>query len=382
MEKVINFTETEVAVDTSTDFFDLKILTDGKEPQTKKLKRDLDGVSVGCFVLLVENEELDNQDGAYNLDLLGNPMFQYVVRACPSVPSCLNYNETMGDVVNIIRPHLKDTEYSLVLFSDTPLITKSNILNILDFVKSKDLNVCKLTRGWVFKNEYIKRVKEIYAPTTYYFEEEDFLMAANFKQLQFITEVLKSRIVSYHMKNGVYFKDPDNTYLEANVSIGKGSVIEPFVTISKDTQIGRNVFIGAFSKLNNANILDNVKIEGACVDGGVLMNDVVVKSNAKILSQTAIKEGSVVGEDSVISNAIIGEYSMIGRNSIVNYLTTKERITVGDNCRVVGNDKAPVVFESGVSVGGAVTVMAGVAIKENKTIKYGETVTKEGAKND
>ena len=39
MEKILNLTETETRVEESTDFFDLKIITDGKETETKKLKR-------------------------------------------------------------------------------------------------------------------------------------------------------------------------------------------------------------------------------------------------------------------------------------------------------------------------------------------------------
>jgi len=383
MEKIINLTETKIEnkVEEDTDFFDLKIITDGKETETQKIKRDADGVSVCCFVLLTNSEEMQVEGGSYNLDLLGNPMFQYVVRACPTVPACLNFDERDGTVVGTILPYLKDTEYSLVLFSDTPLMTKSNILNILDFVKSKDLNVCKLTRGWVFKNEYIKRNQEIYAPTTYYFEEEDFMMVASYKQLHLISEILKNRIISYHMRNGVYFKDPDNTYLEANVSIGKGTVVEPFVSLTKNTSIGDNCFVGAFSTLKNANISNGARIEGAYIDGGVIKDKALIKANSKILSQTAIKEGAVVSEDSVISNAIIGEYSMVGKNTIINCLNCAENVSIGDNCKIAGSIEKVVMLEKGVTLQDMVTIMEGVLVKEDTSVNYGEILKKAGKKN-
>ena len=72
---------------------------------------------------------------------------------------------------------------------------------------------------------------------------------------------------------------------------------------------------------------------------------------------------------------------MIGRNNIINYLTTGEKVSVGDNIRIIGNDKATVVLEKGVTVNDAATIMAGVTIKENKTVNYGESLTKEGVKN-
>jgi len=381
MEKIINLTETENKVEESTDFFDLKIITDGTETKPQKLKRDTEKISVCCFVLLTNSEEMQVEEGSYNLDLLGNPMYQYVARACPTVPACLNFDEKEGTVVGTILPYLKDTEYSLVLFSDTPLMTRANILNILDFVKSKDLNVCKLTRGWVFKNEYIKRNQEIYAPTTYYFEEEDFMMVASFKQLHLIGEILKNRIISYHMRNGVYFKDPDNVYLEANVSIGKGTIVEPFVSLTKNTEIGENCFIGAFSTLRNANVSNKVKIEGSYIDGGIIKDKALIKANSKILSQTAIKEGAVVSEDCVISNAIIGEYSMIGKNTIINYLNSSENVSIGDNCKISGSKEKVVLLEKGVTLQDMVTVMEGVVVKEDSTINYGEILKKAGRKN-
>ena len=381
MEKIINFTETETKVEDSTDFFDLKILTDGTETSTEKYKRDSDGVSVGCFVLLVDNKNMKTEEKSYNIDLLGNPMYQYVARACPTKAVCLEFDESEGTVVGTIKPYLKDTEYSLVLFSDTPLMTKNNILNILDFVKTKDLNVCKLTRGWVFKNEYIKRVSEIYAPTTYYFEEEDFLTAVNYKQLYLISEILKSRITTYHMNNGVYFKDPDNIYIESNVSIGEGTVIEPFVSLTKDTSIGKNVFIGAFSTLKNAKIQDGAKIDKAHIDGGVVMEKATIMANAKILSQTAIMEGAKIAEDCVVSNAIIGKFSMVGRNTIINYLKTEDNVSIGDNCTISGEESRAVILNAGVNVKDMATIMSGVTIKSGTIVNYGEVIKKEGKKN-
>ena len=374
MEKIYNLTETKnITEDFSPVLFDVE---NQKEIMAKpeKIKRDNEEVSVTCIVLLVDSKQMPAKDGSYNVDLLGNPMFQYVVRACPSVPTCIKYNEETDSVLSIIKPYLKDTEYTLVLFSDTPLVTRANVLNILDFAKAKGLNVCKLTRGYVFKNEYIKRVDEIYAPSTYYFEEEDFMIAVSYKQLYIISEILKNRIISFHMQNGVYFKAPDSTYIDANVSIGAGTVVEPFVRMTGDTDIQENAFIGAGSTLINAKILDGAKVFGAYVDGGIIMEKAKVKNGAKLLSQTAIKEGAEIGEDSIISNAIIGEHSMIGKNTIVNYFTAEENVCVGDNCKIVGTEEKPCLMQKGSKIEDMVTLMQGVKISSGTTIKMGEVV--------
>ena len=378
MEKIYNLTETKFKTEEmSSALFDVekqeKLLT-----KVEKIKRDNEDVSVTCIVLLVDSEQMPAKDGSYNVDLLGNPMFQYVVRACPSVPTCIKYNEG-ENILKEIKPYLKDTEYTLVLYSDTPLVTRANILNILDFAKAKGLNVCKLTRGYVFKNEYIKRVDEVYAPSTYYFEEEDFMMAVSYKQLYIISEILKNRIVSFHMQNGVYFKAPDSTYIDANVSIGAGTVIEPFVRMTGDTDVQENAFIGAGSTLINAKIFSGAKIYGAYIDGGIVMEKAKIKNGAKLLSQTAVKEGVEIGEDSIISNAIIEEYSMVGKNTIINYLNADERVSIGDNCKIVGTEEKPCVMQKGAKLEDMVTLMQGVKVNEDVCIKMGE-VLKAGDK--
>ena len=379
MEKIYNLTEIKTKTEElSPVFFDVE---KQERPMAKveKIKRDNEDVSVTCIVLLVNSEQMPAKEGSYNVDLLGNPMFQYVVRACPSVPTCIKFDEQTESVLKVIKPYIKDTEYTLILFSDTPLITRANVLNILDFAKAKGLNVCKLTRGFVFKNEYIKRVDEIYAPSTYYFEEEDFMMAVSYKQLYIISEILKNRIVSFHMQNGVYFKAPDSTYIDANVSIGAGTVIEPFVRMTGDTDIQENAFIGAGSTLISAKVFEGAKILGAYVDGGIVMNKAKVKNGAKLLSQTAIKEGVEIGEDSIISNAIIGEHSMVGRNSIINYLNAEECVCIGDNCKIVGTEEKPCLMQKGSKLECMVTLMQGVKVSEDKAVKMGE-VLKAGDK--
>lgn len=375
MENIYDYTETQIETEEdSSEFFDLKIITDGTNVKSERIKRDEEDVSVSCFILLTDSKEMSVQDGSYNLDLLGNPMFQYVVRACPTVPSCIKFDEDKESVLLAVKPYIKDTEYTLVLFSDTPLVTKANILNILDFAKSKGLNVCKLSRGYVFKNEYIKRVDEIYAPSTYYFDEEDFLRADTYKNLNLVSQKLRERIIYFHMENGVYFKAPENIYVDANVSIGQGTVIDAFVRISGDTDIGENCLIKSNTTLINAKVFEGAIIEGAYVDSAIIKEKAKIKHGAKLFSQTAIKEGVVVSEDSIISNAIIGEHSMVGRNTVINYLSAEDNVCIGDNCKIVGTESKPVTILKGAKLEDMVSLMHGVKISEAKTISFGEII--------
>lgn len=375
MEKIYDLTETKSHTSVTTgDFLDLKIVSDGTEIKQKPIRRDNDNVSVDCIVLLEDSKEIFSQNQSYNLDILGVKMHEYVVRACPVTPTLLEYDSRSQSVLSAIKPHLKDAEYTLVLFSDTPLITKKNILNILDFARAKGLNVCPLTRGYVFKTEYIKRVDEIFSPTTYYFEEEDFLVARSFRQFSVITEMLKNRIIDFHLANGVYIKDPNTLYIESNVKIGKGTIIESFVSLCGDTVIGENAKIGRKSELVNAKVGSGSEILGAMLDGAYVYSNCTISNGAKLCSQTAIKDNSSVQEDSIISNAIIGQNSNVGKNNVINYLISDEQVSVASSCHIMGTEQNPVTMKKGASVADMVTIFGGVQLSENQKVNVGEII--------
>ncbi len=372
MDKIYDLTVTDEVKTEEKGTYDFKIIPE--KPETKREPNiKSEDVSVSCFVLLVDSKEMNCKDGSFNIDILGNSMFEYVVRACPTRPACIRFEEG-NNIIQTIRPYIKDTEYSLVLYSDTPLMTRANVMNILSYAKTKGLNVLKLTRGWVFNNEYIRHADEIYAPSTYYFEEEDFMSACNFKQLYIVAGVLKNRIISYHMRSGVYFKDPDTTYVEANVSIGARTVVEPYVSLCKNTIIEENAYIGARSSLVNARIYEGAKIYGAYIDGGIVMQNATVKNGAKIYSQTAIKEGAEVGEECIISNAIIGEHSMVGKNTCISYLNCENNVTIGSSCLINGKADKAVKIKEGAVIDDFVTLNANSIIEKNQRVNGGGRV--------
>lgn len=375
MEKIYNFTETliEQEQDIVPDFVDLKIIKDDQQTQPKKIRRDEEEVDASYIVLLTDSKELNVLDGSYNLDLLGNKMVTYVSRACPKTPLLVQYDGS-SDVVKTIRPYLTESEWTVVLYSDTPLLTRENLLNVLDFANSKGLNVCKLTRGYVFKTEYIKRVDEIYVPSVYYFEEEDFLTAVSYKQIHYISEVLKTRIINYHMDNGVYFKSPESTYIEANVSIGKGTMIEPFVSLVGNTVIGNNVKILTNSYLKNAKVFDQAEIQGAYIEGAVVQQNAKIKRGSKLYSQTAIKKGCEIQEECIISNAIIGEHCIVGKNTTLDYLNCQDNVSIGDNCLVKAIQEKPVLIKSGAIIENRVTLFKGTVVENNQKIEEGTTL--------
>src|SRR5699024_12509637 len=58
-------------------------------------------------------------------------------------------------------------------------------------------------------------------------------------QLAFSESIMRDRINSFHMENGVTLINPENTYIEKDVEIGNDTVIYPGVNLEKGTKIDR-----------------------------------------------------------------------------------------------------------------------------------------------
>ncbi|MGH9800050.1 MAG: bifunctional UDP-N-acetylglucosamine diphosphorylase/glucosamine-1-phosphate N-acetyltransferase GlmU, partial [Blastocatellia bacterium] len=67
------------------------------------------------------------------------------------------------------------------------------------------------------------------------------------------------------MIEGVSIVDPDSTYIDASVQIGRDTVIHPQVIIEGDSRIGSNCEIHSWSHLTNVEIGDDCRVLNSCV---------------------------------------------------------------------------------------------------------------------
>ena len=161
---------------------------------------------------------------------------------------------------------------------------------------------------------------KLYAPQLHYFDEEDFMLVFNNKQLGLISDILRNRILDFNMKKGVILLSPETTKIDINASIEAGvtifgnnvikgkSIIETNSQFKEnnvicDSVIKNNVII-ANSHINNSFIEENCEVSPFCIieNNSLLEKGVKVNSFCKI-SKAVIKSGATVES---FSN-IIGE---------------------------------------------------------------------------
>ena len=176
------------------------------------------------------------------------------------------------------------------------------------------------------------------------------------------TDILRRRLLEQHMLSGVTIVDPDNTFIDAAVSIGQDTVIEPFTIIKGDTQIGTECRIGPHVYIEDARIGDRSDCGpfAKLRPGTELAEDVHIGSFAELV-RTKVGRGSRVPHVSYLGDTDLGVDANIGAGTITANFDgkNKNRTEIGDGA-FVGVDTmlvAPVKLgkESRTGAGSVVT---------------------------
>ncbi|MGV3144105.1 bifunctional UDP-N-acetylglucosamine diphosphorylase/glucosamine-1-phosphate N-acetyltransferase GlmU [Staphylococcus simulans] len=187
----------------------------------------------------------------------------------------------------------------------------------------------------------------------------------------------RERVNEYHMRNGVTLIDPASTYIEADVQIGKDTIIEPGVHLGKGTVIGEDTVIGQYSDVNNSTIGNRTTIKQSVVNDATVGDDTTVgpfaqlRPNAHLgnevkvgnfveVKKAELKDGAKVSHLSYIGDAEIGERTNVGCGSItVNYDGKNKFKTIIGKDSFIGcntNLVAPVTVGDGVLIAAGSTI--------------------------
>jgi bifunctional UDP-N-acetylglucosamine pyrophosphorylase / glucosamine-1-phosphate N-acetyltransferase len=170
------------------------------------------------------------------------------------------------------------------------------------------------------------------------------------------TAIMQRRILDRLMKDGVTIVDPTSTFIDATVTIGQDTVVQPFSVIKGGTKIGIECRIGPHAHIEDATIGDRsdcgpfVKIR----PGTEIAQDVHIGSFAELV-RTKVGRNSRVPHVSYLGDTDLGENANIGAGTITANFdgTRKNRTEIGDGA-FVGVDTmlvAPVKLGRGARTG-------------------------------
>ncbi len=149
----------------------------------------------------------------------------------------------------------------------------------------------------------------------------------------------------------------DSSYIDENVSVGKGTKIWHFshiqsgAVVGKKCSIGQNVNIANNVKIgNHVKIQNNVSVyEGVELEDYVFCGPSMVFTNIKVprsefpqkgseyYAKTLVKKSASIGANATILCGItIGEYAMIGSGAVVTKDVPSYALVVGSPGQIIG----------------------------------------------
>lgn len=236
-------------------------------------------VSVRLLILNRKNFSFDGVRPVCDIVCYGKTIKEWVVASAGSFAcSVIEYGLT-DNILDLVKPHLQSEQVTIVLYGETPLIRHTTLVDLVNDFINKNQKVRRFKRGYVFDTEYIKSTESICAPELGEESGEDYLAITNNFDLNNAMQILKRRIMSYHIANGVNIVDTFSTYIEAEVEIEAGVTIYPNNSILGTTKIQKGAI------LYPANVIENCIIGSNAVLKGVNLENVKVNDNAVITKQ-------------------------------------------------------------------------------------------------
>ena len=156
---------------------------------------------------------------------------------------------------------------------------------------------------------------------------------------------------------------PETVFFSKDTKIGKNVFIEPYVVIGQKVKINNNVIIHSFSHLENTNLESNVR----------------VGPFARLRPGSVLKKGSRVGNFVEVKKSTIGKGSKVNHLSYIGDSKLGKEVNIGAGtitCNYDGIKKNKTNIKDKVFIGSNSSLVAPVTINKNSVVGAGSVITK------
>lgn len=180
------------------------------------------------------------------------------------------------------------------------------------------------------------------------------------------------------MREGVVILDPAQCYIEPEVRIGKGTVLEPGVVILGETSIGENCRIGPFTRIEKCLIEDDCEVLMSHLRKAVMRRGSRCGPFANLRPGSEIGAKAKIGNFVEIKNAELGESASVSHLSYIGDAGVGARTNIGAGtitCNYDGFEKNRTTIGEDCFVGSNSTLIAPVTIGDNAFVAAGSVIT-------
>lgn len=208
---------------------------------------------------------------------------------------------------------------------------------------------------------------------------EDVLAPNDRKQLAEAEAVLRHRILDRLMESGVSIIDPATTWVDAQATIGRDTVLYPFTFIQGKTVIGANCTIGPNARLVDAIVADGVRIEMSVVEESRIGESCRIGPFAHVRPGCDLGPGCEIGNYAELKNTRTGQGMKMHHHSYLGDAVIGDHVNIGAGvitCNYDGFQKHQTVVGDGAFIGTNVNLIAPITVGQNAYVAAGSTVSK------
>ncbi|MFJ5625216.1 bifunctional UDP-N-acetylglucosamine diphosphorylase/glucosamine-1-phosphate N-acetyltransferase GlmU [Peribacillus loiseleuriae] len=193
-------------------------------------------------------------------------------------------------------------------------------------------------------------------------------------------KLMRQRINETHMRSGVTIIDPENTYIEADITIGSDTIIYPGSIIKGNSVIGNDCIIGPQTEVDNCHIGDSSSLRQSVASDSSIGHRVNIGPFAHIRPQSDIKDEVKIGNFVEIKKTVFGKGSKASHLSYIGDAEVGEAVNIGCGSITVNYDgfsKHLTKIEDEVFIGCNSNLVAPVTVGKGAYVAAGSTITSD-----
>jgi bifunctional UDP-N-acetylglucosamine pyrophosphorylase/glucosamine-1-phosphate N-acetyltransferase len=199
-------------------------------------------------------------------------------------------------------------------------------------------------------------------------------------ELARVGQVLRDRINTRWMEEGVTLVDPASTFIHPDVRIGRDTTILPFTLLEGSTTIGEGCAIGPSTRLVDSRVGD-----GASISNSVLL-EASVGARTTVGPFAFLRPGADVGDDCKIGDFVeikkarIDDHSKVPHLAYVGDAHLGRHVNIGAGtitCNYDGRHKHHTEIEDDVHIGANTNLVAPVRVGRGASTGAGAVVTRD-----
>ena len=183
------------------------------------------------------------------------------------------------------------------------------------------------------------------------------------------------------MSEGVTIFRPETCVIDAEVSVGADTTIEPYVQLLGATTIGPDCRIRSYSVIQNSRLGEGVLVRNGCIlDGAEVGDGALLGPYAHLRPESRIGEAAHIGNFCETKKVSVGKGSKANHLSYLGDAVIGAGVNVGAGvitCNYDGVYKHQTTIGDGVFVGSDSTLVAPVALASGSYVAAGSCITED-----